>query len=134
MSSRFLDPDHARRLAEHRYDFGRKSLGGRVVLVPGGVGGLGAAITAMLQQEGALPVVAYRSNRGRALAFQQKLQDAYGAPITLVEADVATAASKCLGRPGTSRARSAAWWRDRQSAGSSLGTSAARPARFLHGN
>ena len=33
MPSRFLDPDHARRLAEHRYDFGRRSLGGRVVLV-----------------------------------------------------------------------------------------------------
>ncbi len=102
MPSRFLDSDHARRLAEHRYDFGRRSLGGRVVLVPGGAGGLGAAITAMLQQEGALPVVAYRSNRGRALVFQQKLQDAYGAPITLVEADVATA-------EGRARCLEAAW-------------------------
>ena len=60
------------------YDFDRKSLGGRVVLVPGGTGGLGAAITALLLQEGALPVVGYRSNRGRALAFQQKMQDLYG--------------------------------------------------------
>jgi pteridine reductase len=88
MSSRFLDPDQAKRQAEHRYDFGRKSLGGRVVLVPGGAGGLGAAITALLLQEGALPVVGYRSNRGRALALQQKLQDHYGGLITLVEGDV----------------------------------------------
>jgi 3-oxoacyl-[acyl-carrier protein] reductase len=88
MPSRFLDADQVKRQAEHRYDFGRRSLGGRVVLLPGGAGGLGAAVTALLLQEGALPVVAYRSNRGRALAFQQKLQDLYGGPVTLVEADV----------------------------------------------
>ena len=90
MPSRFLDADQVKRLAEHRYDFNRKALAGRVVLVPGGAGGLGAAITALLLQDGALPVVAYRSQRGRALAFQQKLQDLYGGPVTLVEADVAT--------------------------------------------
>ena len=90
MPSRFLDADQIKRLAEHRYDFNRKALAGRVVLVPGGAGGLGAAITALLLQDGALPVVAYRSQRGRALAFQQKLQDLYGGPVTLVEADVAT--------------------------------------------
>jgi NAD(P)-dependent dehydrogenase (short-subunit alcohol dehydrogenase family) len=88
MPSRFLDADQARRHAEQRYDFSRKALAGRVVLLPGGAGGLGAAITALLLQDGALPVVAYRSARGRALAFQQKLQDLYGGPVTLVEADV----------------------------------------------
>jgi len=88
MPSRFLDPETARRHAEHRFDFHPRGLAGRVVLLPGGAGGLGAAITALLLQEGALPVVAYRSNRGRALAFQQKLQDAYGGLIRLVEADV----------------------------------------------
>jgi len=91
MPSRFLDQDHARRHAEHRYEFKKKSLGGRVVLLPGGAGGLGAAITALLLQDGALPVVGYRGNRGRALLFQQKLQDLYGGPITLVEGDVAEA-------------------------------------------
>jgi pteridine reductase len=91
MPSRFLDPDQAKRQAEYRYDFGRRSLAGKVVLVPGGAGGLGAAITALLLQEGAVPVVGYRSSRGRALAFQQKLQDLYGGLITLVEGDVADA-------------------------------------------
>ena len=90
MPSRFLDADAVKRLAENRYDFTRKALAGRVVLLPGGAGGLGGAITALLLQDGALPVVAYRSQRGHALAFQQKLQDLYGGPVTLVEADVAT--------------------------------------------
>jgi NAD(P)-dependent dehydrogenase (short-subunit alcohol dehydrogenase family) len=59
-----------------------------VVLLAGGAGGLGAAVTALLLTEGALPVVVYRSNRGRALAFQQKLQDLYGGLLTLAEGDV----------------------------------------------
>jgi pteridine reductase len=59
-----------------------------VVLLPGGAGGIGAAVTALLLSEGALPVVGYRSNRGRALAFQQKAQDLYGGPVVLVEGDV----------------------------------------------
>src|SRR2546422_1302193 len=95
MPSRFLDADQARRHAEHRYDFSRKALAGRVILLPGGAGGLGSAITALLLQDGALPVVAYRSSRGRALAFQQKLQDLYGGPGTLGEAD----GSRPGGRP-----------------------------------
>ena len=89
MPTRFLDPDLARRLAEHRYEFNRRSLGGRVVLLAGGAGGLGTALTALLLQDGALPVIGYRSNRGRALALQQKLQDQHGGPVALVEGDIA---------------------------------------------
>jgi NAD(P)-dependent dehydrogenase (short-subunit alcohol dehydrogenase family) len=88
MPSRFLDPDAAKRVAEHRYEFRAKPMGGRVVLVPGGAGGLGSAVTALLLQDGALPVVGYRSQRGRALVFQQKMQDLYGGPVTLVEGDI----------------------------------------------
>jgi pteridine reductase len=94
VTSRHLDPEQAKRHAEHRFDFNRKGLGGRVVLLPGGVGGIGAAVTALLLQEGALPVVAYRANRGRALAFQQKAQDHYGGPIHIVEADVTDPAGR----------------------------------------
>src|SRR5512139_1204213 len=89
MPSRHLDPEQSRRYAEYRYDFNRKSLAGRVVLVPGGAGGLGAAITALLVQDGAIPVVGYRSNKGNALAFQQRIQDLYGGLVHLVEGDVA---------------------------------------------
>jgi pteridine reductase len=89
MPSRHLDPEQSRRYAEYRYDFNRKGLAGRVVLVPGGAGGLGAAIVAHLVQDGAIPVVGYRSNKGNALAFQQRLQDLYGGLVHLVEGDVA---------------------------------------------
>jgi pteridine reductase len=88
MASRFLDPQDVKRQNEYRFDFGRRPLAGKVVLVAGGAGGLGAAITALLLQEGALPIVGYRRDRGRALAFQQKLQDAYGGPVQIVEGDV----------------------------------------------
>jgi NAD(P)-dependent dehydrogenase (short-subunit alcohol dehydrogenase family) len=91
MPSRFLDPAEAKRQSEYRYEFGRKPLAGRVVLVAGGAGGLGAATTALLLQDGALPVVGYRPNRGRALALQQKLQDLYGGPVQIVEGDIAEA-------------------------------------------
>jgi NAD(P)-dependent dehydrogenase (short-subunit alcohol dehydrogenase family) len=94
MPSQFLDPEDVRRQAEHRYDFTTRGLAGRVVLVPGGFGGLGAAITALLLREGAMPVVGYRSRRGHALAMQQKLQDLYGGPITLAEGDAGTAAGR----------------------------------------
>jgi NAD(P)-dependent dehydrogenase (short-subunit alcohol dehydrogenase family) len=88
MPSRHLDPEQARRYGEFRYDFNRKALAGRVVLIPGGAGGLGAAICALLLQDGAIPVVGYRSNKGHALAFQQRLQDLYGGLVILVEGDV----------------------------------------------
>lgn len=94
MPSKFLDADQAKRQAEHRYEFNRKSLGGKVVLLPAGAGGLGSVITALLLQDGALPVVGYRSNKGHALAFQQKLQDLYGGPIALVQGDIADAEAR----------------------------------------
>jgi NAD(P)-dependent dehydrogenase (short-subunit alcohol dehydrogenase family) len=84
-----LDPDQLKRQEELRFDFGRRTLAGRTVLLPGGFGGLGSAITALLLQDGALPVVGYRSNRGHALVMQQKLQDIYGGPVTLVQGDIA---------------------------------------------
>jgi NAD(P)-dependent dehydrogenase (short-subunit alcohol dehydrogenase family) len=89
MPSRHLDPEQARRYAEYRYDFNRKAIAGRVVLVPGGAGGLGAAVTALLVQDGAIPVVGYRSNKGHALALQQRVQDLYGGLVHLVEGDAA---------------------------------------------
>ncbi|MBN2371992.1 MAG: SDR family oxidoreductase [Vicinamibacteria bacterium] len=88
MPSRFLDAEQDRRQSELRFDFGRRTLAGRVVIVSGGTGGLGAAVTALLLVEGALPVVGYRANRGKALAFQQKMQDIYGGLVNLVEGDV----------------------------------------------
>ena len=67
MPSRFVDEEQVRRQAEYRYEFRSRPLAGRVVLVSGGTGGLGAAVTALLLQEGAMPVVGYRSNRNSYL-------------------------------------------------------------------
>ncbi len=89
MSSRFLDADRDRRQAELRFDFTPQALAGRVVLVAGGFGGLGSAVTALLLAQGARPVVGYRSRKGHALLRQQKLQDLYGGTVALVEGDVA---------------------------------------------
>jgi NAD(P)-dependent dehydrogenase (short-subunit alcohol dehydrogenase family) len=88
VSSRFLDADRDRRQAELRFDFSTHALAGRVVLIAGGCGGLGSAITALLLSLGALPVVGYRSRKGHALAMQQRLQDLYGGPVVLVEGDI----------------------------------------------
>jgi pteridine reductase len=88
MPSRYLDAAEIKRQSEYRYELGRKPLAGRVVLLAGGAGGLGAATVALLLQEGALPVVGYRQNRGRALALQQNLQDLHGGPVQLVEGDI----------------------------------------------
>jgi NAD(P)-dependent dehydrogenase (short-subunit alcohol dehydrogenase family) len=88
MPSRFLDPEQVKRQSEYRFEYNKKSLAGRVVLIPGGVGGLGAALSALLLTEGALPVVGYRHNKGRALAFQQKLQDLYHGPVQILEGDI----------------------------------------------
>jgi hypothetical protein len=48
MPSRFLDPEQVKRQSEYRFEYNKKSLAGRVVLIPGGVGGLGAALSALL--------------------------------------------------------------------------------------
>lgn len=92
MTSKHLDPAQQKRQSEYRFDFPKKGLGGKVILVPGGAGGIGAAVTALLLSEGAFPVVGYRKNRGHALVFQQKLQDLYGGPVALVEGDIGDAA------------------------------------------
>ena len=103
MPSRHLDPDQVRRYSEYRYDFNRKALAGRVVLVAGGAGGLGAAISALLLQDGAIPVVGYRSNKGHALAFQQKLQDNYGGLVQLVHKRIVAKAVRALAGEITDR-------------------------------
>jgi len=91
MPSRHLEPADVKRQDDFRFEFHPRSLGGKVVLLPGGIGGIGAAVTALLLQEGALPVVGYRSNKGRALLFQQRMQDLYGGPVALCEGDLADA-------------------------------------------
>ena len=89
MSSKYLDENRQARLAGFEYEFD-KGLGGRLVLVSGGSGGLGAAITARLMSLGADVVVGYRTDEARATRLKEALEARHGRPLRLVGADITT--------------------------------------------
>jgi NAD(P)-dependent dehydrogenase (short-subunit alcohol dehydrogenase family) len=70
------------------FDFNEAGLAGRVVLVAGGTGGLGAATVAVLARDGATVVAGYRSDRGRAEALKQAVRADFGREIHLIEGDI----------------------------------------------
>ena len=63
-------------------------------MVPGGTGGLGACLMALLLSEGAMPVVGYRSNRTRAEFVKSSLESKFGGTIHLVEGDLRDEAAR----------------------------------------
>lgn len=69
------------------YNIASNTLSGKVVLLAGGSGGLGAATAFLLAREGAHLVLGFRSNRPRAESLRTALE-ALGAPIELVEGDL----------------------------------------------
>ena len=71
MPSPYLDADEIKRHDQLKFDYVRRPLAGRVILVAGGTGGLGAATAALLITEGAYPILGYRDNKGRA-GFRQR--------------------------------------------------------------
>lgn len=88
MPSSFWDENLAARYRVFHYEFGERALAGRVVIVAGGTGGLGAATVAMLAREGARVVVGYRSNRARAETLQNAIREQFQQEICLVEGDI----------------------------------------------
>lgn len=88
MPSPHLDAEEAKRHERLRFDYARRPLAGRVILVAGGTGGLGAATAALLISEGAYPILGYHRDKGRAELVQQRLQDNYSGPVGLVQADL----------------------------------------------
>lgn len=90
MPSRHVDPEETKKHDQLRFDYGKRPIAGKVMLLAGGTGGLGLATAALLVTEGAYPILAYRSDRGRAEWAQQKLQDLYGGPVGLAQGDLAT--------------------------------------------
>ena len=94
MPSPHLDAEEIKRLDQLKFDYTRRPLAGRVVLLAGGTGGLGAATAALLITEGAYPILGYRDNRGRAELVQQRLQDQYAGPVGLLQGDIREAASR----------------------------------------
>ena len=88
MSSRFTDPVELQRVDNLQFQFAFRSLERKVILVPGGTGGLGACLVALLLSEGAVPVVGYRSNRTRAEFVKSSLESRFGGRVHLVEGDL----------------------------------------------
>ena len=88
MPSPHLDPEEAKRHDLLKFDYSRRPLAGRVILLAGGTGGLGAATAALLINEGAYPILGYHTNRGRAELVQQRLQDTYSGPVGLIQSDI----------------------------------------------
>jgi NAD(P)-dependent dehydrogenase (short-subunit alcohol dehydrogenase family) len=88
MTSRFWDEKLAARNRGFLYSLAERTLAGRVIIVAGGTGGLGAAAVAMLAREGARLVVGYRANRSRAQELANAVAEQFQNKITLVEGDV----------------------------------------------
>ncbi|HLE35850.1 MAG TPA: SDR family oxidoreductase [Candidatus Acidoferrales bacterium] len=84
MGSKYWDEKTAERYKAFRYEFPERALAGRVVVVAGGTGGLGAATVTLLAREGARVVVGYRANRQRAEALAKTVEKDTGQKIALV--------------------------------------------------
>lgn len=88
MISKYADLQVIEKYRNMEFAFPAATLERSVILVPGGCGGLGSALVALLLIEGAVPVVGYRSNRERALIVKARLESLYGGQIHLVEGDL----------------------------------------------
>lgn len=94
MASPHLDPEESARHDQLKFDYSRRPLAGRVILIAGGTGGLGAATAALLITEGAYPILGYRDNKGRAELVRQRLQDNYAGPVGLAQGDIRDTAGR----------------------------------------
>ena len=132
MPSEFLDPAETERRQRLEFDFPARSLEGRVILVPGGSGGLGAATVAQLAAEGAQVVVGYQKNAERAAELAETLNK-HGSSqgrVHCVQADLSSrrTGSACWRPLRASQGRFTAWsasWATRP--GSSWKTSTMPP-------
>jgi NAD(P)-dependent dehydrogenase (short-subunit alcohol dehydrogenase family) len=83
------------------------TIAGRVCVLAGGSGGIGAACARRLHAEGASLVIGYRGNRERAETLASELREQGAAPVTIVGGDIAdettrealVEAARALGTP-----------------------------------
>ena len=92
MGSKYWDEKVAAGYRAFAYEFAERRLAGRVVIVSGGTGGLGAATVMLLAREEAKLVVGYRANRERAEALAKRVAEQTGQKIALVGGEIADAA------------------------------------------
>jgi 3-oxoacyl-[acyl-carrier protein] reductase len=91
MSSLFWDETQAEAYRRFRFHFPEKALAGKVVIVGGGTGGLGAATVALLAVEGTRLVVGYRKDEERAHRLSAAMDREFGAKLALVKGDLCNA-------------------------------------------
>ena len=96
MNSTHVDAAQIARYKRLQFTFPEQTLRGKVVLVVGGTGGLGAALVARLLIEQAIPVVGYRSNEVRAKKVKSELESLYGGTVHLVRGDISNSAERKL--------------------------------------
>jgi len=88
MVSEFLDAARTARYERFEFDFAERTLAGKVIPLPGGAGGLGAATAALLVREGAQVVVGYQRHRERAEKLATTLNARGPGRLHLVEGDL----------------------------------------------
>ena len=89
-----LNLEQIERYKNLEFAFPEHTLRGAVILIPGGTGGLGAALVARLLIEQAIPIVGYLSNKERASHIKLKLESLYGGKVHLVEGDIRNATDR----------------------------------------
>ncbi len=94
MASPHLDPEETRKQDQLDFNFPSRHLSGRVILVAGGTGGLGAATAALLLKEGAYPILGFREDTGRAARVRAQLEERYSGSIGLVQGDIRVPADR----------------------------------------
>ena len=72
------------------FDFPENRLKGKVIMVAGGSGGLGSAVSVLLAREGADLVIGYQNNRERALELRDYLTGTFNTGVVLVGGDLSS--------------------------------------------
>jgi 3-oxoacyl-[acyl-carrier protein] reductase len=88
MASQYFDETVAEGYSRFRFEFGSETLRGRVIVLAGGTGGLGAATAALLVQEGASVIVGYARDEERARPMESALRVYGDGNIRLCRADL----------------------------------------------
>lgn len=88
MASSHWDEQLATQYRAFRYEFAERTLAGRLIVVAGGTGGLGAATVSLLARESAKLIVGYRANRERAESLRRAIRGQFNQEVTLVEGDI----------------------------------------------
>jgi NAD(P)-dependent dehydrogenase (short-subunit alcohol dehydrogenase family) len=90
MPSQFFDETVAEQYRNFQFEFSSTPLHGKVIVLAGGTGGLGAATAALLVQQGARVVAGYRGDSQRAERMQRALKSYGDGEVVVCQSDIMT--------------------------------------------